>query len=243
MARSSHLCASVHVPAGILRSRCCASWLSQSAARIHWRLCCSARRSGLSGACTGATVAWRKDGEDWNKGGKRIGQRRSSLHIGRQAERRKSASWKSRHRRIEEDTGGERVEGTASTQQGAIFTMATIAGPFPCCCINAAHTFRSLQLPTCVWTSGAHTKTDSDAETVPLYFRPLTSVTQPKQLHMNLQTLTSACLKSSQWFPPKEELYSFQQTLPNPKEISRFRGPFYGHGSTSGKGNISIWTG
>lgn len=160
MAHSSHFCACARRDFG---SWCFVSWLSQSAAMMHWRLCCSAQRSGLSGACRVATVAWRKDVEVWNKGGKRIGQRRrSSLHIGRQAERRKSALWKSRHRRIVENTGGRGWKRLLARNRGpylpwqpslGLFLVVVLMQLIPSAhcsfqrvCEQASHTQRMIQM-------------------------------------------------------------------------------------------------
>ena len=62
------------------------------------------------------------------------------------------------------ERGEEREEGTASTQQGAIFTMATIAGPFSCCCNNSALTRHSLLLQTVCVHMRNHTHKDTSLQ-------------------------------------------------------------------------------
>lgn len=97
----------------------------------------------------------RKMGEGRGRGGRdgeiRIGKGRieegRSRYGGNGSRRESQVGIREAWRGVEScgtERGEEGEEGTASTRQGAIFTMATITGPFPCCCIYTAHTLPSL---------------------------------------------------------------------------------------------------
>jgi len=132
--------------------------VAQSACRYAMKvtLLCAASRA--------QSGAWRPLwGEGQDGGGKEKRRKgewvKEEISIGAETGRKtQEMKWKVRGSQFEwctSDRGERRAErgeegedGAASTRQGTIFTMATVTGPFPCCCINTDHPLPSLLLQT-----------------------------------------------------------------------------------------------